>query len=723
MGERFGKFEIITKIATGGMAEIFLARQEGIEGFKKLVVIKRILPHLSSDKEFVNMFLDEARMAALLNHPNIVQIYDLGVIENAYFIAMEYIDGVDISSILKRGREQKSFLRLGWILKIISQVCDGLYYAHCLKDSSGQSLGLIHRDITPENLLLSFTGNVKITDFGIARARGRSTSTTSGTLKGKFPYMSYEMVKGMEIDSRSDIFSLGIVMWEMLTYRRLFKRDTEIASINAILNEEIPSPKKYFKNLPDGVEAIVMRALERDRDKRYRNAREMGDAIEDFISQRRISVKLSDLSDYLTTLFPDRKLMANREGLSSSKLQKIVEIKEHKSASNSLPVITIQKRNPVSESETVVLPHRPEIEVEKIDDNRVSEVSNEPVSLPEVKPLSEIMEKIEPEKDFSKVEPEEAKGEIEKETMEAVEEKGERVEAQKDTTESAPPIEVPPKEGSKTKLMVIGAVLVLIVLIGTVFLLLNKGREESAETKSSDVVSISAVSQTGTEAQKQVVEASKENSVETKQVASAESDKGSSEHKEADVKVASLNKKSEIAERQQNAPRKESRIEKPVDVKKEKPEEIKEKPKEEVAAVVQKNGFISIDSDPWTEVYYEGKKIGDTPLIRFEVPSGNQSIVLKNSEFGFEKTIKLDVKPEENTAQKVKFGKGLLNITTNVPVEVRLGGNVIGKTPLSNLDMYEGIYKITLFDPAQKKSKTIKVEIKASKTTEINESL
>jgi serine/threonine-protein kinase len=720
MGERFGKFEIITKIATGGMAEIFLARQEGIEGFKKLVVIKRILPHLSSDKEFVNMFLDEARMAALLNHPNIVQIYDLGVIDNSYFIAMEYIDGVDISTILKRGREQKSFLKLGWILKIISQVCDGLYYAHNLKDANGQSLGLIHRDITPENLLVSFTGNVKITDFGIARARGRSTSTTSGTLKGKFPYMSYEMVKGMEIDSRSDIFSLGIVMWEMLTYRRLFKRDTEVASINAILNEEIPSPKKYFKNLPDGVEAIVMKALERDRDKRFQTAREMGDAIEDFISQKRVSVRLSDLGDYLATLFPDRRLMANRDGLSSSKLQRIIEIKEKSHSGNSLPLITIQKKSPMSESETVVLPQPPAIK----DENRsvdTSKSDSETVPLQEVKPLSEIMEEVAHKKDFSKTGSEEVKEEIQKETIEK--EKGEKVEAQINTTESAPPVEEPPKEGSRAKLLVLGAVLGLIVLVGAVFIFLNKGRGESAETKSSDVVTISAVSQTAAEAQKQAAEVPKESNVEAKQQASAEAYKGSSEVNKGEFKVVSLNKKTESAERQQGVSRKENKVEKPVDVKKEEPKEIKEKPSEKVAAVVQKNGFISIDSDPWTEVYLEGKKIGDTPLLKYELPSGSYNIVLKNSEFGFEKAIKLDVRPEENTSQKIRFGKGFLNINTNIPVEVRLGGTLIGKTPISNLDMYEGTYRITLFDPAQKKSKTIKVEIKASKTTEVNENL
>jgi len=330
------------------------------------------------------------------------------------------------------------------------------------------------------------------------------------------------------------------------------------------------------------------------------------------------------------------------------------------------------------------------------------------------------MEKIEPEKDFSKVEPEEAKGEIEKETMEAVEEKGEKVEAQINTTKSAPPVEESPKKARRAKLLVLGAVLGLIVLVGAVFIFLNKGRGESAETKSSDVVTISAVSQTAAEAQKQAAEVPKER---TKQQASAEADKDTSEGNKGEFKVASLNKKTESAERQQGVSRKENKVEKPVDVKKEEPKEIKEKPSEEVAAVVQKNGFISIDSDPWTEVYLEGKKIGDTPLLKYELPSGSYNIVLKNSEFGFEKAIKLDVRPEENTSQKIRFGKGFLNINTNIPVEVRLGGTLIGKTPISNLDMYEGTYRITLFDPAQKKSKTIKVEIKASKTTEVNENL
>ncbi|MGC9044157.1 MAG: serine/threonine protein kinase, partial [Myxococcota bacterium] len=472
MGERFGKFEIITRLATGGMAEIFLAKQVGIEGFQKLIVIKRILPHLSSDKEFVNMFLDEARMAAQLNHPNIVQIYDLGVIEGSYFIAMEYIDGVDISSILKKGREKKNFLRLGWILKIISQVCEGLYYAHTLKDSNGIPLGLIHRDITPENLLVSFAGSVKITDFGIARARGRSTSTTSGTLKGKFPYMSYEMVKGMEIDARSDIFSLGIVMWEMLTYRRLFKRDTEVASINAILNEEIPSPKKYFKNLPDGVEKIVMKALERDRDKRFQTAREMGNAIEDFISQKRVTVRISDLSDYLTELFPDRGISGDKK-LTSSKIDKIVEIKEHKSASNSLPVITIQKKNPVGENGTVVLPP-PTLEIKPepeggIDGNQEIEKKGEEISSDSnVKPLPKVIEEMEIGGHYVQ------EDKISNRHNEGT--KSESLEVAREVIATTPSN----KQSGKRNLLIAAVLMSLVLLVGVIFFVLNLSKRDEA---------------------------------------------------------------------------------------------------------------------------------------------------------------------------------------------------------------------------------------------------
>jgi serine/threonine protein kinase len=591
-------------------------------------------------------------------------------------------------------------------LKIISQVCEGLYYAHTLKDSNGVPLGLIHRDVTPENLLVSFTGNVKITDFGIARARGRSTSTTSGTLKGKFPYMSYEMVKGMEIDSRSDIFSLGIVMWEMLTYRRLFKRDTEVASINAILNEEIPSPKKYFKNLPDGVEKIVMKALERDREKRFQTAREMGNAIEDFISQKRVIVRISDLSDYLISLFPDRRIIGDSKKLSSSKLQRLAEIKEHKSASNSLPVVTIQKKNPASESETVVLPPPPLNnipEVEKVGSNveNIVKQQEEVVSFSKVKPLSEIMEEIksdEAESEIKANEKESAEKEVTKES------EVENVEASK-TTEIT-------KKSSSNKFLFFGVLISLILFVGVLFFVFKSGEKEGSiavEPKlSKEEVKREKVEPERVEPPKEKVEQIQNNEKREEKV--IEAIKEIEVVKKKEQKIASVEKP--------------KTVEKKKDVEK---TEVKaeESPKEEIktTSIEPKKGFISIDSEPWTEVYLEGKKIGETPLIKYELNAGSYNLLLKNSEFGFEKPLKVNVNPNENSVNKLKFGKGFLSIETNVPAEVRLGGNVLGKTPLSNLDMYEGIYRITLFDPQQKKSKTIKVEIKEGKTTSINENL
>ncbi len=722
MGERFGKFEIITKIATGGMAEIFLARQVGIEGFQKLIVLKRILPHLSTDKEFVNMFLDEARMAAQLNHPNIVQIYDLGVINDSYFIAMEFVDGVDLSSILKTGREKKSFLRLGWILKIISQVCEGLYYAHTLKDSSGQSLGLIHRDITPENILLSYNGNIKITDFGIARARGRSTSTTSGTLKGKFPYMSYEMVKGMEIDARSDIFSLGIVMWEMLTYRRLFKRDTEVASINAILNEEIPSPKKYFKNLPDEVEAIVMKALERDRTKRFQTAREMGNAIEDFIIKRRVVVRISDLSDYIKALFPDKEILSSREKLSSSKLQKIVDVKEYKSDNNSLPVITIQRKRSISENETVLL--RPESsgniqevgEFSQLEDNEnKQEVQIQ--SLSQIKPLSEVMSEIQVES----TQKEELEKEIKKDAfVEDLSDKQKDSENDKEAlVDQLPQNTFENKKDKKAMFLLAGVLISLFLLSGIIyFSIFSKEKTEGLNV-------ISNISVNEDSRKKEIISKNSEGSTDLKDKETADltrPDKEEAISTKEVIKTDSILKKKEqkVSVVEKIGVEKENKQK--VENKEQRSEEL-QKVENKIASLEPKNGFLSIDSDPWTEIYIDGQRIGETPLVRYELPAGNYSVLLKNSEFGFEKPIKVIINPEENSVNKIRFGKGFLNVNTNKPVEVRLGANLLGKTPLSNIDMYEGIYRITIFDPEQNTSRTIKIEIKEGKTTTINQNL
>ena len=274
-GLRFGKYVLLDRLAVGGMAEIFLARQEGVEGFEKTVVIKRIRPHLSKRKSFVSMFLDEARLAAQLNHPNIVQIHELGQLDDSYFIAMEYVFGRDMARIIPKAEKMGIAFPAVYALKIAAEVCEGLHYAHQRSDAWGNPLHIVHRDVTPENVFVSFDGTVKILDFGIAKARGQSGETSVGEIKGKLSYLSPEQALGKPLDCRSDIFSLGVVLYEWLTGLRLFTGDSEAAVLRSITEGKIYGPSYFKPDIPSEVEAVVMRALDKDRERRYASAWEM----------------------------------------------------------------------------------------------------------------------------------------------------------------------------------------------------------------------------------------------------------------------------------------------------------------------------------------------------------------------------------------------------------------------------------------------------------------
>jgi serine/threonine protein kinase len=238
-GVRFGKYVLLDRLAVGGMAEIFLARQEGMEGFEKTVVIKRIRPHLSKQKSFVDMFLDEARLAAQLSHPNIVQIHELGQVGDSYFIAMEYVFGRDMARIIPKAERMGIAFPHVYALQIASEICEALYYAHQRSDAWGNPLHIVHRDVTPENVFVSFDGAVKILDFGIAKARGQTGQTTAGEIKGKLSYMSPEQALANPLDCRSDIFTLGVVLYEWLTGFRLFTGDSEVAVLRSISEGKI----------------------------------------------------------------------------------------------------------------------------------------------------------------------------------------------------------------------------------------------------------------------------------------------------------------------------------------------------------------------------------------------------------------------------------------------------------------------------------------------------
>ncbi|MDX9721685.1 MAG: protein kinase [Myxococcota bacterium] len=303
---QIGKYKVLRKLATGGMAEIFLARSASPEGFEKLLVLKKILPVHEENRGLVEMFLDEARIAATLNHPNIAQVYELGSQDGHYFLVMEYVHGEDLRRVCERGLQVDQFLPIGFACKAISEAAAGLHYAHTKTDSRGRSLHIVHRDVSPQNLLLTFDGDLKIVDFGIAKAANKMTTTQTGQLKGKFAYMSPEQVSGQSIDHRSDIFALGVVLYEITVVSRLFRAENDLKTIAQVARAIVPAPTKQRPDYPKELERIVLRALSRDPKKRFPSAQAMHDELESFIAKHMGNVSKAAIASYMRTLFPER---------------------------------------------------------------------------------------------------------------------------------------------------------------------------------------------------------------------------------------------------------------------------------------------------------------------------------------------------------------------------------------------------------------------------------
>lgn len=301
--EIFGKYELLTRLGVGGMAEVFLAGQSGPAGFKKQLVIKRILPSYADDEKFITMFLDEARLVARLHHPNIVQIFELGEIDGRYYIAMEYVNGKALSQIVDQNKKYDIQIPFNYAAKLISEVCAGLEYAHSFRDEEGNAFNLVHRDVTPENVLVSFTGPVKIIDFGVAKARSNLFKTQAGAIKGKLSYMSPEQIRGKPIDKRSDLFSLGIVLFELCTGHRPFGGEVDLSAVSDILSQAPKRPEDFVVNFPPLLTKIIFKALEKNHDDRYQNSGEMQADLEDFIHKCGKYVSSGAIGEYITRLF------------------------------------------------------------------------------------------------------------------------------------------------------------------------------------------------------------------------------------------------------------------------------------------------------------------------------------------------------------------------------------------------------------------------------------
>src|SRR3954470_8328658 len=279
--QRFGRYVLLDRIGSGGMAEVFRAVMPGAQGFRQTFVVKRILAERSRATDFVEMFVQKARIGSLLSHPNIVQVFDFGNVDGDYFLAMEYLRGRDVQVLMRKLREQNLLCPVPVAAFIAHEVASCLGYAHDLLDADGKRLNIVHRDVSPSNIMCLRTGGVKLLDFGIAKAAGeQSENTEQGLFKGKLAYVAPERIKNEATDGRVDLFGLGVVLWEMLAGRRLFRGKSELETLNRVLELKVPPPSAERPDVPASLDAVVLRALERDRDKRYPNGQAMAEDLD-----------------------------------------------------------------------------------------------------------------------------------------------------------------------------------------------------------------------------------------------------------------------------------------------------------------------------------------------------------------------------------------------------------------------------------------------------------
>ena len=301
-----GRYRVVDEIGIGGMASVHLARMDGPGGFQKWVAIKKIHTHLVEDESFVQMFLDEARVAARISHPNVATVFDLGKHEDTYWIAMEYLHGEPLREVMRRTEELGTAMPPEIACRVIADAAEGLHAAHELLGKNGEKLNLVHRDVTPHNLFVTYDGVTKVVDFGIAKFSSRMSHTRAGTLKGKLAYMSPEQVHGEGIDRRTDIFALGVVLWELTTGQRLFRMESDLDTLAKVQECNVPRPSTLIRGYPVDLEKIVMKALAKNRGERFRTARELSRALQSLLMRRGLFIASDEVAAYTQSIFTDR---------------------------------------------------------------------------------------------------------------------------------------------------------------------------------------------------------------------------------------------------------------------------------------------------------------------------------------------------------------------------------------------------------------------------------
>jgi serine/threonine protein kinase len=302
------RYRITERVAAGGMAEVFRGVAESLQGFKKNIAIKRILPSLTKNKKFVAMFLDEARLSLLLQHANVVQVFDIGHADDTYFIVMEYVDGVDLKGLMEWRRKMNRRIPIAITLHIVMEICKGLSYAHDLiNPETGKPLGIVHRDISPPNVLISKQGEIKVVDFGLAKATSQIETTDPGVVKGKMSYLSPEAARGEEVDHRADIFAVGILLYELLTGKRLFYGETDYQTVELVRNAKIPPLKAQNAEVEQELEDVVRKALAKRKEDRFQGALDVQDALAQYSYSRGLKVISRDIADLVRQCLDERR--------------------------------------------------------------------------------------------------------------------------------------------------------------------------------------------------------------------------------------------------------------------------------------------------------------------------------------------------------------------------------------------------------------------------------
>ena len=318
---KLGRYQLIGRLASGGMGSVYLARIGGVGGFQRFVAIKRLHPHLAQQPEFVEMFLDEARLAASIHHQNVVPILEIGTSDAGYYLVMDYVEGESLMHVFALAHSRKEMLPRAVLVRILLDTLAGLHAAHELTDEEGKPLGLVHRDCSPQNVLVGIDGHSRLTDFGVARASARLATTREGTMKGKLGYMAPEQTQGDDLDRRADLFSVGVILWEGLTSRRLFKARSEAETLKRLLMSPVPSVREVVGEVPPALDAMCLKALQRDPAQRFQTASEMADALEQAVRSDLNDVAaeiatVRDVAKYMSTVLGS-EISTQRESVRS----------------------------------------------------------------------------------------------------------------------------------------------------------------------------------------------------------------------------------------------------------------------------------------------------------------------------------------------------------------------------------------------------------------------